>query len=106
MAFTQPKASTTERGYGTKHQQDRTAAAARHRPSDPCARCGHQLGPMGPWLHYDHNDQRTGYLGFSHGARRCPICGHRCNKRAGAIKGAKIINGRPLFRRSSTAARW
>ncbi len=33
------------------HQKARKTWAARHRPTDPCARCGQPLGPMGPWLH-------------------------------------------------------
>jgi len=45
---------------------------------------------MGPWLHFDHNDARTGYLGFSHGAARCPVCGNRCNLAAGAKKANRI----------------
>ena len=44
-------------------------------------------------LHYDHNDDATGYLGFAHGNEPCPQCGHRCNLRAGAIKGNAIVNG-------------
>ena len=41
---------------------------------------------MGPWLHYDHRDDRSGYAGFAHGAP-CPTCGVRCNVVAGARKG-------------------
>jgi hypothetical protein len=88
--------SNTERDYGTKHQKARKAAARQHNPTDPCARCGHALGPMGPWLHYDHNDTRSGYLGFSHGTQPCPVCGKRCNIRAGASKGARIANQRRM----------
>jgi hypothetical protein len=66
--------NTTAAGYGNSHQKLRAALAKRHQPTDPCVRCGHALGPMGPWLHLDHNDARTGYLGFSHG-RRCNVCG-------------------------------
>ncbi len=73
-----PKNSTTARGYGADHRAARKAAAAQHSPSDPCARCGQPLGPMGPWLHYDHNASRTGYLGFAHA---------RCNRTAGAREG-------------------
>lgn len=72
------KASTTTRGYGYQHMQARRAAAARHHPSDPCTRCKRPLGPMGPWLHYDHNATRDGYLGFAHAT---------CNRRAGAHAG-------------------
>ena len=78
--------------YGTQHAKARQAAAARHHPADPCARCGHPLGPMGRWLHYDHAEDGT-YLGFSHGS---------CNKRAGARKGARITNAQ-RSRSSGTA---
>ena len=57
--------TTTSRGYGWPHRKARAAAAKRHRPSDPCVRCGKPLGPIGPGLHYDHNSTRTSYLGFS-----------------------------------------
>lgn len=89
------KGDTTQRGYGTAHQKARAALAARHQPTDPCARCGHALGVMGPWLHLDHNDERTAYIGFSHGAIPCPVCGRKCNLRAGAQVGkAKSSGGR------------
>lgn len=84
-----PKASTAGRGYGRSHERARAAAALIHSPTDPCVRCGHALGPMGPWLHFDHNDARTGYLGFSHG-RPCQVCGQRCNLKAGAQKGRRL----------------
>jgi hypothetical protein len=90
-------ASTTARGYGSAHARARAAAAQRHNPSDPCARCGRPLGPMGLWLHYDHNDRRDGYLGFSH---------RRCNIRAGARKGARVRNRRARIRKIITADRW
>lgn len=72
--------------YGSAHAKARKAAAARHSPTDPCTRCGHPLGPMGRWLHYDHNRARDGYLGFAHGAP-CPWCRKRCNVVAGAKEG-------------------
>ena len=84
-----PKTSSTARGYGKAHRLARAAAALRHTPTDPCVRCGHALGPMGPWLHFDHNESRSGYLGFSHGGP-CPVCGKRCNMDAGAAKGRRI----------------
>lgn len=80
--------TTSQRGYGTNHVQARKAAAKRHRPTDPCCRCGQPLGPMGPWLHYDHNAQRTGYLGFAH---------RRCNERAGRAAG-RARQARPMLR--------
>jgi hypothetical protein len=85
-----PKHKTAERGYDKTHQKAREFAASVHKPTDPCARCGHKLGPMGPWLHYDHNDARSGYLGFSHGRYPCLVCGKRCNLRAGAKAGRRV----------------
>jgi hypothetical protein len=73
--------STTERGYGNAHIKARAAAAKVHEPTDPCVRCGHALGPMGKWLHYDHDDRdptRTTYLGFAHA---------KCNVVDGARRG-------------------
>ena len=90
MTWPKVKASTTDRGYGAEHVKARKQAAARHQPSDLCARCGRPLGLMGPWLHYDHTDRRDGYLGFSHAT---------CNKRAGARKGARVANGKAAITR-------
>jgi hypothetical protein len=97
-------ASTTARGYGRDHQRARKQAAQQHKPTDPCARCGHALGPMGTWLHYDHTDSRDDYLGFSHGSRPCPVCGRRCNIRAGAQKANR--NSRRRVIRSAESLRW
>ena len=66
------------RGTGHEHRKARAQWAQHHDPSHPCVRCGRPLGPMGPWLHLDHNRTRDGYLGFSHA---------RCNVRAGAREG-------------------
>ena len=88
--WTQPKASTTARGYGSQHQKARKAAAARHHPSDPCTRCHQPLGPMSPDLHLDHTDDRRGYLGFA--------CAD-CNRKAGARKGNRVSNGRRRWNR-------
>jgi hypothetical protein len=70
--------------YGAAHQKARKQWAAQHQPSDPCTRCGHPLGPMGPHLHLDHAADGITYRGFSHGTR-CPVCGLNCNIRAGAL---------------------
>ena len=75
------KRGASDRGYGTEHQKARRVAAAQHRDTDPCVRCGEPLGPMGPDLHYDHNDDRSGYLGFAHGV---------CNSREGARRGGRV----------------
>lgn len=84
--------------YGWTHIQARAAAAKRHHPDNPCTRCGHPLGPMGPHLHYDHSDDGTRYLGFAHGRTPCPYCGRRCNVRAGAQAGRQ--------RQQTTRLRW
>jgi len=95
--------NTTQAGYGNPHQKARREAAKRHQPTDPCARrndpnirCTQPLGPMGPWLHYDHDGSRTGYLGFSHGV---------CNRKAGAIEGNRRqrIKLRSTYRAQSRA---
>lgn len=84
--ITTRKGNTAERGYGTQHQAARRAAAALHTPSDPCSRCGQPLGPMSRHLHYDHTDDRTGYLGFSHAA---------CNQLAAARRRPAAL--RPMY---------
>lgn len=90
MPFPRDTGQTRKGGrYDRKHQIARADAAKHHDPNHGCARCGHPLGPMGPWLHYDH-DETGGYLGFSHGQHPCPDCGQRCNVRAGAQKGRSL----------------
>lgn len=81
-----PRQGRTRKGerYDSEHRKARAAAAAQHRPSDRCARCQKPLGPMGPGLHYDH-DEHGGYLGFSHAV---------CNRKAGASKGGQILAAR------------
>ena len=65
--------------YGWGHAKNRKAWAVRHRPDDLCYRCYHPLGPMGWWLHLDHDDYDKSIVrGFSHG-EPCPTCGVRCN---------------------------
>lgn len=65
--------------HGWAHAKARKAWAARHRPDDLCSRCGHTLGPMGAWLHLDHDDwDKTQYRGFSHA---------QCNMSAGGRRG-------------------
>lgn len=66
--------------YDSRHARARRLAARKHNDQDLCARCGHPLGPMGPNLHYDHDDSGDGYLGFSH---------DHCNLRAGAVQGRR-----------------
>lgn len=84
--------TTTQRGYGTRHQATRRALLQRHHPADPCCLCGQPLGPAGPWLHLDHCPTckgtgcptcgDAGYRGLAHGTR-----GPRCNVKDGARRG-------------------
>lgn len=64
--------------YGRAHTAARQHWAMNHHPAHPCSRCGKPLGPMGPDLHLDHTDDRSGYRGFAHA---------RCNVEAGAREG-------------------
>ena len=86
------KGSTTQRGYGWHdHIKPRQQAFAALPEWSACCRC-HK--PMWKWakakpdslgrvrsaLHYDHNEARDAYLGFSHKG---------CNLKDGAVKGGR-----------------
>jgi hypothetical protein len=71
--------STTARGYGWAHQKARKAALAWAVGSD-CTRCGEKIEST-EGIHYDHNDDRTGYLGWAHAY---------CNCKAGSDKAHRI----------------
>lgn len=88
------EASTTARGYGTEHQRARRQLLP-YAYGQPCTRCGQPLQPGQP-LHLDHNDTRTGYLGFAHAS---------CNRRAGARKGA-LMQGQAQRSRLDDSRRW
>lgn len=68
-------AKTTDRGYGADHQRLR-AATIDQAYGQPCTRCGQPMVKGQP-LDLDHDDDRSGYRGFSH---------RSCNRQAGAIK--------------------
>ena len=91
--FPKVKASTTARGYGAKHQKLR-AQLLPTAYGQPCTRCGRPMLP-GQALHFDHTDNRAGYLGFAHAA---------CNRKAGARKGARVANRK--VKRSAESLRW
>lgn len=76
--------------YGKGWAQTRAAWAARHDPADLCTRCRRPLGPMGRWLHLDHNDWTGTVDGFAHA---------RCNVSAGGRLGRQRQR---LARRGST----
>jgi hypothetical protein len=62
----QARGTTTARGYGWAHQQQRAADHASALPSDPCPRCGQPLGPP-PW-DQGHTPDRQDYEGPTHPA--------------------------------------
>ena len=78
MAWTAPKASTTARGYGSRHAAQRKAALSRYQPGDPCCLCGRPLGADTSRIHLDHNPH-GGYRGLAHA---------HCNVSDGARRGA------------------
>lgn len=83
--------------YGTAHRKERDRRAALHDPTDPCVRCGRPLGPMGPWLHLDHDDvDKQMYLGFSHG-RACNLraAGSLGRARQKAQRNGSRLSGSP-----------
>lgn len=98
------RGTSNQRGYGTAHTKARAAAFAKLPTYSPCCRCGKPMWKwaLDPWgksaLHYDHNDSRTGYLGFSHST---------CNQRAGAAAGGRAVtSGRPRRNRLWSSRRW
>jgi hypothetical protein len=84
------RASTTARGYGYHHQQERRRwARIVEAGVATCARCGWPIFPGEPW-HLDHASGKRGYLGASHA---------RCNLVHGAKRGAALTNARRRRRR-------
>ncbi len=83
--------TTTERGYGSRHQRERRRQLARWRPGQPCARCGHPMWNPAS-IDLGHTPDRTGYAGLEHA---------RCNRADGARRG----NKRRGLRRMVTASR-
>lgn len=67
MARKRWQGTTTQRGYGSQHQQERERRLAQYKPGD---RCAHGGEPMWWWplelarthLHLPHTPDRTGYL--------------------------------------------
>jgi hypothetical protein len=94
-AKTKQPGGTTKGGWGNQHQKLRKQLLAQAY-GQPCARCGQ---PMQPWqeLHLDHNDDRTGWIGFSHA---------RCNLRAAAKKARAIQLYGKRVKRTKPVHRW
>ncbi len=83
--------STSRRGYGWRHQQAR-ARAKRYIDAGQavCVRCGGWVDPRTRW-HLDHTDDRSGYLGISHGA--CNVnAARRKRGTRGAAKALAFFN--------------
>jgi len=82
------RGTTTQRGYGWTHRQERDRRLAIYRPGDICAHCGRPIWavriitPAGrsiSTVDLPHNADRTGYLpGLAH---------RRCNRADGAVRG-------------------
>ena len=75
--------TTTQRGYGSKHQALRKQLLPKAYGT-PCPHCGE---PMleGQKLDLDHTEDRAGYRGFSHSS---------CNRAAGTRKANARIKER------------
>jgi hypothetical protein len=81
VAFPRPKGSTTQRGYGARHQAERRAWEPLVQTGTVlCVRCGFPILPGSRW-HLDHEDDGLHYLGPSHA---------RCNLQAAAKRGNEI----------------
>lgn len=87
--------STTSRGYGHRHQQERRRWEAIVKAGKAtCTRCGHPIPPDAPW-DLDHSDDRTRYLG---------VACRSCNRRAGVAKANRNRRIKRALR--TTALRW
>jgi hypothetical protein len=93
VAFAKPKASSSARGYGYAHQQERKRRVAQHTPASPCGNCGRPLGTDTRRWHLPHTADRSGYLPGLH-------CAH-CNLRDGAQRGARKTNAQRKIRRTT-----
>lgn len=78
------------RGYGAAHKAVRERVGALVASGlATCARCGEAIAPGSAW-DLGHTDDRTGYTGAEHS---------RCNRLAGARKGAAAANANRRTRR-------
>jgi hypothetical protein len=90
--------TTSERGYGWDHQEDRARQLAelRANPGQPCPRCGQSMYPD-QRLDLGHRDDLATY-GTDHPSPR-RLEHARCNRRAGQALGA----ARRSLRKSKTS---
>jgi hypothetical protein len=93
-AKTKQPGGTTKGGWGSKHQKLRKQLLPQAY-GKPCVRCGQ---PMQPWqeLHLDHNDDRTGWLGFSH--KSCNLRAAARKVRAIQLYGKRVKRTKPVHR--------
>jgi hypothetical protein len=70
------RGTTTQRGYGWAHQQQRASDLAAYDPDQPCPRCGQPLGDDPSRLDLGHTPDRSGYEGLTHLA-----CNRATNRR-------------------------
>ena len=93
------KGTTTQRGYGTAHQAERTRRLRQYRPGDLCAHCGQPitwwpLKVARRYIDLPHTADRSGYL---------PGLAHRsCNRRDGQRVTTAILNAK----RGTPARQW
>lgn len=85
-----PRKKTSERGYGTRHQELRRLVAKRVRAgTEACARCGLPIQPDEPF-DLDHSDDRKTYLGPSHSrcnrAKKDPVPAMRPKRKPGELR--------------------
>jgi hypothetical protein len=91
--FPRSRASTTQRGYGHRHQQERRRWDLLVQTGTvPCVRCGYLI-PAGSRWHLDHEDDGIHYRGPAHS---------RCNVVAAAKRGNAIARALHPPRRQST----
>jgi hypothetical protein len=70
--------TTTQRGYGWRHQQLRAALLASYDPAQPCPRCRKPLGPVAELLDLGHVDgDKSRYTGLEHAACNRATAGRR-----------------------------
>lgn len=90
-------ASTTQRGYGWRHQQIRAALLKMLVLGSPCPRCGKPMWPAVQQLDLGHVDgDKTRYTGLEHAA---------CNRKAGAKYGNQL-RGRDGSKTRRRRRRW
>lgn len=105
MAFTQPKASSTARGYGGAHAKLRRQWAPKVAAGlVSCWRCGQPILPGQDWDLGHSDTDRSVYQGPEH---RWPTDTCIGNRVAGARKGRRLQSGgRKRTTRPATAAWW